>query len=65
LRNIQEIEIDELISGIVVKEVGEMLLEVLAEFAEILNLSLSQFSFFLDFALLGFSDRIPAAPLSN
>jgi hypothetical protein len=42
-----------------------MLSEVSAKFAEILNLFSSRFSSFLNLALLGFFDRIPAKSFGN
>jgi hypothetical protein len=58
-------EIDELILGIIIKEMGEMLSEAFLEFAEILNLFSSRFFSFLDSALLGFFDRTPAEPFDS
>jgi hypothetical protein len=45
-------EIDELISGIIIREIGKILSEIPVKPAEILNLFSSRFFFFLNFALL-------------
>jgi hypothetical protein len=49
----------------VISKVDKMLSEALVEPAEILNLFSFRFFSFFNFALLGFSDRIPAELLSN
>jgi hypothetical protein len=65
LRNIQEIEIDELISGVIIEKVDKMLSETPVKPAEILNPFSPRSSSFLNFALLGSPNKIPAKSLSS
>jgi hypothetical protein len=58
-------EIDELILGVIMEKVGEMLLEISVKFAEVLNPFSPRFSSFLNFALLGFPGRTPAESFSS
>jgi hypothetical protein len=58
-------EIDELISGIIIKKIDKILSETPVKPAEILNPFSSRFFSYFNFALLGFSNKISAEPLSN
>jgi hypothetical protein len=58
-------EIDELILGIIVEEVGKILSEAPLEPAEVLNPFSPRSSFFLDFALLGSFGRTLTEPFSS
>jgi hypothetical protein len=53
-------EIDELISGVIVKKMGKILFKAPVKLAKILNLFSPQFFSFFNFTLLGFLDRTPA-----
>jgi hypothetical protein len=58
-------EIDELISRVIVKKMGKILLKALVKPTEILNLfSPRSFSFF-NFTLLNSSGKTPAEPFNN
>ena len=58
-------EIDELISGIVIKKVNKMSSKAPTKPAEILNPSSPRFFSFLNPTLLDFSGKTPAKPFGN
>jgi hypothetical protein len=58
-------EIDELISGVIIEKMGKILSEALIELAEILNPFSSRFFSFFNLTLLGSPDRIPVKPFGN